>query len=204
MEDLILEETGFSAQVERPDTQGNGSLQHKIWELFEYPDSSIAARCVSLFSMLVIGVSITVFCLETLPYFKRQVHRKHTTWVNNGSIVVDMFPQKFSSGMRDNFQRSNAQPWFSLELICVTWFGIEYLIRILSSPSKRLFLTSFLNTVDLLAIAPYFFILWLNTDGTTTRLPGMSDFCLKTEFSLYIYVYFLKLFRNVQNPLIGS
>lgn len=37
----------------------------------EYPESSIAARLIALISVLVILLSIVVFCLETLPQFKR-------------------------------------------------------------------------------------------------------------------------------------
>ena len=48
------------------------NFQHKIWRLFEHPDSSLAARMVSLWSMFVIGLSILVFCMETLPEYKVQ------------------------------------------------------------------------------------------------------------------------------------
>jgi len=37
----------------------------------EYPESSTAARLVALASVIVILISIIVFCLETLPRFRR-------------------------------------------------------------------------------------------------------------------------------------
>ncbi|VDM33981.1 unnamed protein product [Hydatigera taeniaeformis] len=45
-------------------------FQRKIWLLFEYPESSLAARCVAICSIFVITLSIVIFCIETLPHFK--------------------------------------------------------------------------------------------------------------------------------------
>ncbi|CAH8551835.1 unnamed protein product [Heterobilharzia americana] len=45
-------------------------FQRKIWLLFEYPESSLAARCVAICSVFVIILSIIIFCVETLPSFK--------------------------------------------------------------------------------------------------------------------------------------
>ncbi|KAA0188115.1 Potassium voltage-gated channel protein Shaker, partial [Fasciolopsis buskii] len=46
------------------------STQRKIWLLFEYPESSMAARIIAIFSIIVIVLSIVIFCIETLPNFK--------------------------------------------------------------------------------------------------------------------------------------
>ncbi|EUB59384.1 Potassium voltage-gated channel protein Shaker [Echinococcus granulosus] len=45
-------------------------FQRKIWLLFEYPESSLAARCIAICSIFVIILSIVIFCIETLPHFK--------------------------------------------------------------------------------------------------------------------------------------
>ncbi|TPP65797.1 Potassium voltage-gated channel protein Shaker [Fasciola gigantica] len=45
-------------------------FQRKIWLLFEYPESSLAARIIAIFSIIVIILSIVIFCIETLPNFK--------------------------------------------------------------------------------------------------------------------------------------
>ena len=125
---------------------GAKSLQSRVWELFEYPDSSCGARIFSVWSMFVIGVSITVFCLETLPVFKAE--------------------GKWSRG---------PQNWFAaIEMGCVIWFTCEYLLRLLLSPSKYRFLTSFLNLIDLLAILPYFLGLGINSSGKATNATPLS------------------------------
>lgn len=38
--------------------------------LFEHPESSSGARIIAIISVMVIVVSILIFCLETLPEFR--------------------------------------------------------------------------------------------------------------------------------------
>lgn len=122
--------------------------QRRIWMLMEYPDSSYPARILATFSVLVIAVSIVVFCTETMPGFgeKEVVKTGNKTY-----IKTHKHPSKF------------AQPWFSLEVTCISWFTLEYVIRFLTSPSKKDFLKSFLNIIDLLAILPYLISMSVST-----------------------------------------
>ena len=131
--------------------------QRKIWELFEFPDTSRTARVLAVWSVFIIVLSITVFCLETLPGFDGHIEKSTRNTNGNGSNVTTphLFANKFN------------QPWFSFELGCIIWFSFEYLMRLLSSPCKWQFLKSFLNIVDLLAILPYFITLSINTGDTT-------------------------------------
>ena len=103
--------------------------QRMVWEFFECPDSSPAARLLAVWSVIVIVVSITIFCIETLPDIK-----------------------KHSGG-------GEQQPWVSFEIVCISWFTLEYVGRLLASPNKIRFIRSFLNIIDLAAILPYFITL---------------------------------------------
>lgn len=62
------EDEGFIKEEERPLPENEN--QRKVWLLFEYPESSQAARVVAIISVFVILLSIVIFCLETLPEFK--------------------------------------------------------------------------------------------------------------------------------------
>nr|AAB02604.1 potassium channel homolog [Polyorchis penicillatus] len=100
----------------------------KIWVLFEQPSSSIYAKIVAIISVLVILISIVVFCLETIP-----------------SLNPDK-PE--GSHMRVT--------WFIINTICNSWFTLEYLLRLIASPNKLQFVKSTLNIVDLVSIIPYY------------------------------------------------
>lgn len=114
--------------------------QRRVWELMEYPDSSRAARVFATVSVMIIVLSVIVFCLETMPEFS--THRMVKT--GNGTFTLKRFPP-----------HKYAQPWFTLEVLCISWFTLEYVIRLLSSPCKKTFIKSILNMIDLLAILPY-------------------------------------------------
>lgn len=59
------DDEGFKKVVERKLPRKD--IQKKVWLLFDCPESSPAARVVAIISVLVIVLSIVVFCLETVP-----------------------------------------------------------------------------------------------------------------------------------------
>lgn len=65
---MYREDEGFIKEEEKP--LPDNENQRKVWLLFEYPESSQAARIVAIISVFVILLSIVIFCLETLPEFK--------------------------------------------------------------------------------------------------------------------------------------
>lgn len=144
----VEQEEGY-IEEEKPLLPEN-KLQRKIWELFEYPDTSLSARFVAVFSVLVITLSIVTFCIETLPQFRQDenqqvIHIPGTNTTNATTVVKD--PERF------------VQPWFGLETACIIWFTFEYLMRLISSPRKRAFIFSVLNIIDIVAILPYYITL---------------------------------------------
>lgn len=80
-EDIVnrfKEDEGFPKEEERP--LPSNEIQKKLWMLFEHPESSSGARIIAIISVMVIVVSILIFCLETLPVFKKEV----------GSITINI------------------------------------------------------------------------------------------------------------------
>lgn len=145
-----------------PETKELPKLQWQriLWELFEFPDSNLGARILAAWSILVITVSITVFCMETMPQFGVEKRRLELKAMHSGNCSKKHFTSHKSE---DEY----LQPWFSLELGCIVWFTLEYLVRFISSPNKWRFLKSFLNIVDLLAILPYFITMTISSGDTT-------------------------------------
>ncbi|KAG7274476.1 hypothetical protein CRUP_001441 [Coryphaenoides rupestris] len=61
---------GFPREEERP--LPTNAIQRRLWMLFEHPESSSGARIIAIISVMVIVVSILIFCLETLPDFRNE------------------------------------------------------------------------------------------------------------------------------------
>lgn len=64
------EDEGFPKEVPQP--LPDNEIQRKLWMLFEHPESSGGARIIAIISVMVIVVSILIFCLETLPDFRSE------------------------------------------------------------------------------------------------------------------------------------
>ncbi|KAM6289085.1 LOW QUALITY PROTEIN: potassium voltage-gated channel subfamily A member 7-like [Aegotheles albertisi] len=150
-EGRLREAEGFSVEVAQP--LPGGRLRRRAWLLCEHPESSPAARAVALLSVLVILVSIVVFCLETLPQFRGG--GEGAAQVSRGRYPIahlhqrqHLLPVVLPGGLTD--------PFFVVETICICWFSLELLVRLLASPSKTAFFRNAMNLIDLVAIAPYF------------------------------------------------
>ena len=118
--------------------------KRKVWLLFEYPESSQAARVVAIISVVVILLSIVVFCLETLPEFKHYTLFNATA--NRTRIEEDEVPDF-------------TDPFFLIETICIVWFTFEIIVRIVVCPNQRNFFKDMMNVIDIMAIIPYFITL---------------------------------------------
>jgi len=68
--DRYKADEGFPKEEERP--LPANALQRHLWMLFEYPESSSGARIIAIISVMVIVLSILIFCLETLPEFRNE------------------------------------------------------------------------------------------------------------------------------------
>ena len=134
----------------------SNQTQRKIWELFEYPDSSLPARVLALFSILVILVSIVVFCLETLPSIRCKDDP-------NGPGCAAKYKNITEAERKEAKSTGDV-----IEVVCISWFTLEYVVRLLSSPQKLLFVRSFLNVIDLVAILPYYVTLPMNEARVTS------------------------------------
>ncbi|GAB6020715.1 hypothetical protein CHUAL_003380 [Chamberlinius hualienensis] len=139
------EDEGFIKEEEKP--LPINELQRKIWLLMEYPESSQNARVVAIVSVVVILLSIVIFCLETLPQFKHYKKFNASISTDNKTIILeDEVPDPHD-------------PFFLIESCCIVWFTAELLLRFLACPNKVLFCWDMMNLIDIIAIIPYFITL---------------------------------------------
>lgn len=116
----LKSDEGFAKKEEERPLPTN-EFHKKLWLLFEHPESSQAARIVAITSVMVIIGSIVIFCLETLPQFKH--YKVMMTPLNRTKIVEDDVP-------------SFSNPFFVIETICIIWFSVEFVLRMISCPNK--------------------------------------------------------------------
>lgn len=139
------EDEGYIKEEEKPLPENE--FQRRVWLLFEYPESSTAARLIAIFSVMIILLSIVIFCLETLPEFQHyRVTNGNGTRISNASITDDDIP-KFT------------EPFFIIETCCIIWFTFELMLRFASCPVKFAFFKNIMNLIDIVAIIPYFITL---------------------------------------------
>ncbi|XP_065647575.1 potassium voltage-gated channel subfamily A member 2 [Hydra vulgaris] len=129
-----------------------GKWKRKIWELFEFPDTSMLAKIVAIMSISIITLSIVTFCVETLPQFR------YEKFCINGT----------HSCVTREINNEKAMPWFAIESACIVWFTFEYIMRLISSPDKCIFVRSFLNIIDIIAIVPYYVTLPMESSNVSS------------------------------------
>ncbi|XP_061408617.1 potassium voltage-gated channel subfamily C member 1-like isoform X2 [Lethenteron reissneri] len=149
--------------------------QPRLWALFEDPYSSRGARYVAYISLFFILVSITTFCLETHEAFNvprspqpgepssgyghggdggrsGDPDADRPSYANaSGTTAVPLSPLPTEST-----EYETAPALMYIEGMCVVWFTIEFMVRILTSPNKREFMKNKLNIIDLIAILPFY------------------------------------------------
>ncbi|XP_037547319.1 potassium voltage-gated channel subfamily A member 1 [Nematolebias whitei] len=165
------EDEGFPKEEERP--LPSNEVQKKLWKLFEHPESSSGARIIAIISVMVIVLSILIFCLETLPDFKKEEHHSHA---KNASENAPPPPSIFHD------------PFFMVETVCICWFSFELIMRFACCPSKTQFFKDVMNIIDFSAILPYFVTLG-------TELVKDDDASPATSLAIIRVIRLVRVFR---------
>ncbi|XP_016322641.1 potassium voltage-gated channel subfamily A member 10-like [Sinocyclocheilus anshuiensis] len=162
--DQFREEEGFIKDVATP--LPPNEFYRQFWLLFEYPESSNAARGVALVSILVIVISIIIFCIETLPEFHEDLEIFPIAGVSFNQTHPSGAPPSASP---KTITSTFSDPFFILETACIIWFFFEFCVRFLVCPSKREFFNNIMNMIDIISIIPYFVTLITEIVTTTNK-----------------------------------
>nr|XP_061836790.1 potassium voltage-gated channel subfamily V member 2-like [Nerophis lumbriciformis]XP_061836791.1 potassium voltage-gated channel subfamily V member 2-like [Nerophis lumbriciformis]XP_061836792.1 potassium voltage-gated channel subfamily V member 2-like [Nerophis lumbriciformis] len=106
-----------------------GHTRWKIWNMMEKPFSSIAAKLIAVASSMFVLISLVAMTLNTVEEMQYTTPSGQLSGKSHGECV---------------------------ETFCITFFTLEYALRLLSTPDIRCFVRSVLNSVDLIAILPHY------------------------------------------------
>jgi hypothetical protein len=178
-----LENVSWIKHIDLP----NSTWRRYIWYYFECPQHSIVARILHFISMILTVLSSISLAVETLPTY-------NDVW-NDRCAIGENKISDCSSMLHS--------PFFLIQTICVSYFTIEFLLRLISTPSYWRFLLSIFNWIDLGAIVPYFVFLFLElfkkrTDLNESTITGLRIFRLLRfvrVFRMYLIFKQLKSLR---------
>jgi len=135
-QEIEKEKMGQGKEEEVVEDFGDGyfaQYQKALWDLFEKPQSSFCAKMISLLSIGLVLVSTVGMCLNTFDWM--QAKDIHNQPVDNPKLAL-------------------------IEAVCISYFTIEFLLRLAGSPKKLDFIKGTMNIIDSMAIAPYYMTLF--------------------------------------------
>ncbi|CAL8249365.1 unnamed protein product [Merluccius merluccius] len=106
-----------------------GRQRRAVWNLMEKPFSSVLAKLMAVASSLFVLVSLVAMTLNTVE----DMQYRTATGQLSGRTYCEY-----------------------VESMCIAFFTMEYLLRLVSTPDVEAFSRSVLNTVDLIAILPQY------------------------------------------------
>ncbi|XP_077807939.1 voltage-gated potassium channel KCNC4 isoform X5 [Macaca mulatta] len=129
---------------------------------------------VAFASLFFILVSITTFCLETHEAFN--IDRNVTEILRVGNITSVHFRREVET-----------EPILTyIEGVCVLWFTLEFLVRIVCCPDTLDFVKNLLNIIDFVAILPFYL---------EVGLSGLSSKAARDVLGFLRVVRFVRILR---------
>ncbi|CAF1252715.1 unnamed protein product [Adineta steineri] len=175
-------------------------FRRHIWATMEYPDYSITAKIVNIFSLLIILISTISLAIESLP----QYDEMETKVCENERHIFDAI-NRTNTNETDNAyffcHGYFTQPFFIIQSICVGLFTIELVLRIISTPSLLIYVKNPMNWIDILAVIPYYIFVVFHLVGYEADLYTTAYLCFRLLRSLrFVRIFkFYRVFKNVKS-----
>jgi len=130
--------------------------QYLLWTLLDDPSSSRFAKWLSSIIMMIIGLSVISFTLESLP--ADCVVRDE--WIELiGEDGETIRTRSTSPKYLCKDHEPDRSPFFEIETFCIMVFSVEFVLRLLSCPAGPgilRFIVAPMNIIDLAAILPWY------------------------------------------------
>lgn len=124
--------------------------QRTLWELFEFPNSSLPAKVLAILSQVFIVVSLAASCLKTVDSLQpRSVEEEKTLQQQNSTFDYSAERKPVGINLQDD-------EWFSFDLVCYSWFTLECAVRLLACPNKTEYFKLLPNCADFATIVIFY------------------------------------------------
>ncbi|CAD6199556.1 unnamed protein product [Caenorhabditis auriculariae] len=150
----------------------------RVWRFLEDPQSSFSAAFFAVLSVFFVFASVCGLIMGSMPEFQADnanASAYHFMHVRHRPNEGNKFPQE--GVQNDQYPDFVYKPTDSpnlllviLEYVCMGWFTLEYLIRIVIYPRKKQFVKKTLNIIDLLTILPFYLEIGLPLFGMESSL----------------------------------
>lgn len=114
--------------------------------------------------------SIVTLSLSTVPELQSYRCKNPDKSICDDILTATRNSSDPMSLPQEHFEEVDNEILDKIEICCIAWFTLEYLIRLFACPSKPKFLRGCLNNIDLLAIAPFYVSLFLVQFDTPGRV----------------------------------
>jgi len=177
-----------SARRMRYDVTADMPFLHKIWMTLDDPAFSRNAYIYANFSLSIIAVSTMSFCLETefSCSLCNELCGNRTADVSVEPASLPAWPCSF---LNDSNCKRWEQAWSVIEILAVICFTLEFVLRVISTPSKQIFFRGLANWIDLIAIVPFYVNLCINAVEQGTGASSLG------AFSVFRVVRLVRVFR---------
>ncbi|XP_005997587.1 potassium voltage-gated channel subfamily S member 3a [Latimeria chalumnae] len=128
--------SAFDKELEKFDGAWCSNIRRTIWVTMENPAHSLFGKIFAVCSLSVVLISIVAMCIHSMPEFQHV----------------------------DTSDRELEDPILSaVEIVCIAWFTIEFVVRFAVAPCRRKFSKNPLNVIDFVSVLPFYATLAIDT-----------------------------------------
>ncbi|CAF4420359.1 unnamed protein product [Rotaria sp. Silwood2] len=173
-----------------------------LWATLEHPEFSFIAKCVQILSVFVVLLSTLALAVESLPKYRNFSDDTCSNSYSQGNSITMNQTNSIdqSSAARPSCQNYFSSPFVIIQTVCVIYFTLELILRMISMPSLCGFIKSFMNWIDILAILPYYvgIAIFFTNEGSHGHSKAQAALQLLRILRFVRVFKFYRIFRNIK------
>ncbi|CAF1243242.1 unnamed protein product [Rotaria sordida] len=175
-------------------------FRRHLWSTMEYPEYSILAKIINIISLLMILISAIALAVKSLPQYKNI-----DQLVCYNSTINDLNNTNETKQVSNNNEiicnNYFTSPFFIIQSVCVAFFTLELILRIISTPSFFNFIKNIMNWIDIAAVVPHYVTIgiYLADRNDTINKTTSAGFRLLRILRFLRVLKFYRVCKNVKS-----